>query len=112
MKVDVVIAERPGLKGKACELYQLARKYLPPEARERLSTTVDILEMPKGEPTDDEKPAVLLQAADIVAYELGQYAQGKDRYPMRQLMKTDEHYYWHIFDKGLLNAACQTWTPD
>lgn len=114
VKVDVVIAKRPGWKDRAEEIYRLAQKYLPFEARKRLSQTVAIREMPKDLNNvcpGKDKPEIPLQAADIVAYELGQYAQGKHRFPMTQLMKTEEHYFWKIFDKDSLNAACQPWTP-
>lgn len=114
VKVDVVIAERPGWKDRAKEIYKLAREYLPLEARKRLSQTVAIRKMPKGLNNigpDEEKPEIPLEAADIVAYELGQYTQGKCRFPMTQLMKTKEHYFWKIFDTDSLNAACQPWTP-
>ena len=114
VKVDVVIAKRPGWKDRAEEIYRLAQKYLPLEARKRLSQTVAIREMPKDLNNvclGKDKPEIPLQAADIVAYELGQYAQGKHRFPMTQLMKTEEHYFWKIFDTATLNAACQPWTP-
>jgi hypothetical protein len=110
--VDVTIAERPGLRGKARELYDLALHYLPIDARSRLSPNVTICRMPKGKSNEHEKPTLPLQAADLVAYELGQYALGKKRYPMTQLMKTKDHYYWHIFDKIALNEFCQPWVPE
>ncbi len=61
--------------------------------------------------TSEEELGIPLQAADLVAYELNQYVDGKSRFPMHQLMNEEGHYYWKIFDWESLNEACQLWAP-
>jgi hypothetical protein len=112
VKVEVVIAKNTKLGGKAKDLYQKARAYLPKEDRIRLLPEVSITEMPKSfNGHEESRLPIPLQAADLVAYELNQYVQGKHRFPMKELMNEEDHYYWRIFDWNTLNYFCQEWTP-
>lgn len=110
VKVEVVVARNTKLGAKAKDLYQKALAYLPKEDKIRLSPNVTLIDMPKKFDNKEEKN-IPLQAADLVAYEFLQFMKNKSRFPMKQLMNEDDHYYWHLFDWPSLNYFCQKWTP-